>query len=118
MTITGADTVASTLKKAGRSLGDMTSAHRDAAAIFAGVARDRAPRLTGALANATQAAATKEGAGIENHLPYFGPIHYGWGERNIRAQPYVDEAVAETEGEWLSVYEHAVQKACDEVRGA
>ena len=62
--------------------------------------------------------ADDEGAGISNPLPYFGPIHYGWAEHNITAQPFVDEAVADTEREWLAVYEHAVQEAADSGQGA
>lgn len=106
------------MRRAGRSLGDLSSAHASAAAIFAAQARATAPRLTGALANATQAASSKEGAGIANELPYFGPIHYGWPQRNIAAQPYVDEAVADTQSEWLDVYQHAAQAAADSVKGA
>ena len=118
VTVTGAAEVASTMRKAARQLGDMTKAHRAAADIFTTLARARAPRLTGALAAATQAAASKEGAGFQNDLPYFGPIHYGWPHRNIVAQPYVDEAVADSEAQWFAVYVRAVQDACDEVRGA
>jgi hypothetical protein len=118
VTITGATTVASTMRQAGRALGDMTQANQSAADIFTALARVRAPHLTGALANATQAAASKDAAGIANDLPYYGPIHYGWPEHNIEAQPYVDEAVAESQDQWLAVYEQAVEDACDMVRGA
>ena len=118
VTITGVEQVSSTLRKAGVSLADMTKANQDAANIVAMLARSTAPRVTGALANATLAYASKEGAGIRNVLPYFGPIHYGWPSRNIVAQPYVDEAVAATESQWLAVYEHAAQSACDQVKGA
>ena len=115
--VTGADEVASSMHRAGRALGDMSRAHREAADIFAAQARAIAPGLTGALAAATEAASSKEGAGVHNALPYFGPIHYGWPAHNIVAQPYVDEAVADTEGQWLGVYVGAVQEACDLVRG-
>ena len=118
VTITGTEQVSATLRKAGVSLADMTRANQDAANIVAMLARSTAPRVSGALANATQAYASKEGAGIQNVLPYFGPIHYGWPARNIAAQPYVDEAVVATETQWLAVYEHAVQDACDQVKGA
>ena len=118
ITITGADTVARTMRKAGRDIGDLTAANQAAAEIVAGLARIRAPRVTGAPASATLAAATKEGAGVRNDLPYFGPIHYGWPARNIAAQPYVDEAVAESEDRWLAVYQKAAQAAADSVEGA
>jgi hypothetical protein len=117
-TITGADTVASTMRGAGHDLGDLSAAHKDAADIFVTVARGNAPRQTGALAGATLPAYSKEGAGFSNVLPYFGPIHYGWPQHNIAANPYVDAAVADTEADWLAVYEHAAQKAADSVKGA
>jgi hypothetical protein len=118
MTITGEDTVARTMRQASRSLADMTTAHKAAAGIIADAAQGTAPRLTGALAAATRPEGGREGAGISNDLPYFGPIHYGWAQHNIEPQPFVDEAVTESQDEWFAVYEHAVQDACDEVKGA
>ena len=116
--VTGVSEVSRTLEKAGATLEDMTAANRAAAAIFTPVARARAPHDTGALAGATQPAATKTQAGVENHLPYFGPIHYGWPAHNIEANPFVDRAVEDTVDQWLRVYEDAVQHACDQVKGA
>ena len=118
ITITGTEQVARTMRKAGRDLADLTAANQAAAEIVAGLARIHAPRVTGALASATLAAATKEGAGVQNDLPYFGPIHYGWPQRNIAAQPYVDEAVVASEAQWLAVYQKAAQAAADSVKGA
>jgi predicted small secreted protein len=118
VTVTGATEVASTMRGAGRDLENMGKAHAEAADIIAKASQAAAPRLTGALAAATEAYSSDEGAGVSNPLPYFGPIHYGWAEHNISAQPYVDEAVADSEREWLAVYEHAVQEAADSVRGA
>ena len=106
------------MRKAGHDLGDLRTVNMEAAQIFTRLARARAPRVTGALANATQAAATKDAAGITNALPYFGPIHYGWPARNIEAQPFVDEAVAESEAQWLAVYEKAADHAAESVKGA
>jgi hypothetical protein len=117
-TMIGADRVASTLHLAARAVADLTDAHRAAAAIFTPVARAQAPKLTGALAGATRPEATKYGAGVSNPLPYFGPIHYGWGKRNIAAQPFVDDAVVATQGQWVPVYEHAIAQACALVKGA
>jgi hypothetical protein len=117
-TVTGADTVARTMHGAAHDLRDMSAAHADAADVIATAAQGLAPRLTGALAAETAPASSKEGAGISNALPYFGPIHYGWAEHNITAQPFVDEAVADTEREWLAIYQHAAQEAADSVRGA
>lgn len=118
VTVTGTAELASTLRRAARDLGDMTQANMAAAKVFVAVAQARAPRLTGALAAATQPAAEKDAAGFVNALPYFGPIHYGWPARNIEAQPYVDEAVEETEDQWLEVYNRAVAEIIGQLRGA
>ena len=117
-TVRGADTVATTLRQAGRTLADMSKANEAAAGIIAPASRDRAPRVSGALAGATQPAWTQTKAGVTNALPYFGPIHYGWPQRNIEAQPFVDEATVATEAQWLAVYQHAAEKACEMVKGA
>jgi hypothetical protein len=116
--VIGTEQIAATMRKAGRDVGDLTNAHRAAAAIFTPAARALAPRLTGALAGATRPEATKDGAGVSNALPYFGPIHYGWPRRNIAAHRFVDEAVTATWSQWFPIYERAIQSACDEVRGA
>jgi hypothetical protein len=116
-TVTGEDTVARTLRSAGHKLGDLEKANQMVANLFVSRARDNAPRLTGALAAATVPEYSRDEAGFSNVLPYFGPIHYGWPAHNIEAQPYVDEAVDETESDWLAIYEDAAAAACDLVHG-
>lgn len=118
VTVEGADRAAETLAKAGRMLGDLSEQNRKAAEIFVAVARSRAPRLTGALAAATMPASDKENAGFTNPLPYFGPIHYGWPDHNIAANPFVDQAVDETERDWFEVYDQATADAVGQVKGA
>lgn len=118
VTVEGADRVASTMHKAARMLGDLTEQNKQAASIFTLVARQRAPRLTGALAAATMPAWDKDNAGFTNPLPYFGPIHYGWPAHDIEPNPYVDQAVDETERDWLAVYEKATADAAGQVKGA
>lgn len=117
-TVVGYDTVARTLHVAADDLGDLSKAHAQVAEIIARASQSRAPRLTGALASATAPYSSRWAAGISNPLPYFWPIHSGWPAHNIEAQPFVDEAVDDTEREWLAVYEHAVEQACEEVKGA
>lgn len=118
VTVIGADRVASTMKTAAHDLGDMSDAHKAAAAIFVGASRPLAPHVTGRLASATRSGFTKDSAGFTNYEPYFGPIHYGWPGHNISAQPFVDEAADATEAQWLAVYQKAVDHACAEVKGA
>jgi hypothetical protein len=117
-TVTGADRVASTMKAAGRDIGDLTDANKAAGDIIAAGARVIAPRLTGALARATQGAGERDAAGITNMEPYFGPIHYGWPAHNIAAQPFVDTALVQTQDQWLAVYTKAAEHAADQVKGA
>jgi hypothetical protein len=117
-TVTGADTVARTLHSAADHLGNLERTNQEVANLFVNLAQDLAPRVTGALAAATQPEATEDSAGFSNALPYFGPIHYGWPAHNIEAQPFVTEAVADTAAEWMAIYEGAAADACKMVRGA
>jgi hypothetical protein len=117
MTLTGDETVARTLRSAGHALANLERSNSDVATLFVTLARVRAPRITGALASATEPEASRDTAGFSNVLPYFGPIHNGWPAHNIEPQPYVTEAVDDTADQWMAIYEGAAADACDLVHG-
>lgn len=91
-----------------------------AARIVAEVGAAKAPKVTGRLAASvrgsgakTQAVARAGGAAV----PYAGPIHWGWPARNIEPQPFLADALEETESVWSPVYERAVDRAIAKIRG-
>ena len=116
--IEGIDVLQRTMKKAGQDITDLTDAHARASEIVAAAARAGAPRRTGALASSVKSSKAKRTALVNVTSRYAKPIHWGWPARNIEANPWVSEAAQATEPQWLPLYEAAVQKALDDVRGA
>lgn len=119
--VEGARTLRRTLKAAGDSLGDLKAAHGAAGAIVLPRAKTSAPRRSGALAGNVRASAgatalTLRAGGAR--VPYAGPIHWGWRKRNIAAQPFIAEAVSDTQPAIVRVYEAAVNRIVNRIRGA
>jgi uncharacterized protein YcsI (UPF0317 family) len=114
----GVDVLQRTMKKAGMDITELTDAHARASEIVAAAARSSAPRRTGALASSIKSSKAKRTALVNVTSRYAKPIHWGWPARNIEANPWVSEAAQATEPQWLPLYEAAVEKALDEVRGA
>lgn len=118
VTVTGADRVASTMRSAGRQIGNLSDVNHKVAQLIAEASRAPAPKLTGALASATRGIGARDTVGVQNPLPYFGPIHYGWPAHNIAPQPFVDEGMDISERQWMELYEKAADDAANDVKGA
>lgn len=119
--VEGARQLRSALKRAGAELGELTDAHREAAALVASAAAARAPQRTGRLAasirpNASRTRARVAAGGAAT--PYAGPIHWGWPARNIAESLFVTEAAAELEETWLSRYEAELERIVGKVNDA
>lgn len=119
--VEGAKTLRRTLKAAGTGLGDLKAAHAQAGAVVLPRARGSAPRRSGLLAGNVRASAgatalTLRAGGVR--VPYAGPIHWGWKKRNIAAQPFIAEAVEQTQPAIVRVYEAAVNRIVNRIRGA
>ena len=48
-------------------------------------------------------------------VPYAGPIHFGWGRRNIHPQPFLYEALDKRRDEVLDAFALNVQKLADSI---
>ena len=110
-----------TLRNAGDDLQDMKDAHAAAAQIAATASAALAPEKTGRLKNTIRGAGTKTAAIIRAgfaRVPYAGPIHWGWGRRYNTAQPFLSDGAQDSEGRWIRLYEEAVDKALEKVKGA
>lgn len=99
--IQGADTLARTLAQASRQLADLTDPGRAAADALAVPARQRAPRLSGALAASIQTTATKTEATVGSPLVYAPVINYGWPGHNIRARRFLTADAADWQAPYL-----------------
>lgn len=119
--VEGAAQLRRTLRRAAGDLTELKAAHGRAAAIAGGRARQEAPQRSGRMARtvrwgASNTAATIR-AGNNTRVRYAGVIHWGWPRHHIAAQPFAAEGAKVTEPIWVSVYEDAVQRILDRVKG-
>ena len=116
----GAAQLRRTLKAAGDDLSDLQEAHSKAAAIVEENALGLVPVDTGFLASTIRSSGTKTAGVVRagtRAVPYAGPIHFGWPARNIAANPFIQEAAHLTEPIWGRIFEDAVAKAIDRIKG-
>lgn len=111
------------LKAAGVPLSNMTNLHKQVAQIAADAGRREAPvgEDTPHLAKTIRAGATQRAAviraGNNSNVRYAGPIHWGWGRRHIKANPFLTRGAQQTEPRWTRLYEDYVDKALDLIKG-
>lgn len=86
---------------------DFKEAGRQAALIVAGEAKRTVPYRTGALYNSIRAASRVRGGRVyagKKLVPYAGPIHFGWGRRNIAPNPFLYRAADRRVNEVMDAY--------------
>lgn len=108
VTVTGARELRAALKRAGVSLQDLKDANAAVGKFIAERSRPRAPRRTGALANAAKASKAAGRARVLVTKVYAGPIHWGWQAHHIEPQPWVQLTAQDTQGQWLHEYQDAL----------
>lgn len=129
--VAGARQLRKSLKAAGESLDDLKASHKQAAAIAARASADLAPRITGRLSRTIRAAGTAS-AGIvragTKAAPYAQAVHWGrayWPNKKspratrsyVKAQPFISQGARNSEGQWLPVYERALDDSIQLVKG-
>ena len=108
LTVDGADTLARTLRAAGRRLEDLTSTNSQVAAGIAAAARP--PIRTGRLAASITPSATATTAAVDVSVRYAGFVEARTG--------FLAAAVATREAASLDLYAQAADAALADVRGA
>lgn len=119
--VRGARKLRAACKRAGVDLDDLREAHAEAARIVETASRARVPVLSGTLAASLRSSGTKTAAVVRAggaRVPYAGPIHWGWGRRNIVARLFITGPAADTESTWVPVYERAVESTLDKLARA
>lgn len=116
--VKGARQLAATTSKAARDLEDMSDPGQRSAAQLLASARSKAPRVTGRLANATEADVTPVQVELTNGLEYAGVIHYGWPAHGIDAQPFLTDALEEQQQRIEDLYQHQVERELHQIKGA
>ena len=102
------------LRRAGADLGDLRTAHLQAAGIAAQAGRGEAPRRSGALAGSVRPGATRTAGMIRaggRKVPYAGVQEYGWPARGIREQAYLRGGAQASEAAWLNIYWRELEQA-------
>jgi hypothetical protein len=122
LSVVGGRQLRATMKAAGVSLDDLKDAHAAVAGLVHSVAQPQAPvGATGRLASSERPAGTKTAAIVRAgsaRVPYAGPIHWGWPNRGIRAQPWIYEAAGRSETAWLGRYLEAIDHVISTIQGA
>jgi hypothetical protein len=129
--VEGVKQLRKSMTAAGLSLADLKDSHKQAADIAAGAAADRTPRITGRLSRTIRGAGTKT-AGIVRAggkaVPYGPAVHWGrrfWPNKThpratrsvVRGALFITEGAQKSESKWLPVYEQALDKSIQLVKG-
>lgn len=120
VSVQGAKTLRATLKAAGIKLDDLKAAHAAVASLVWDRASPRTPTRTGRLARTGRPAGTATSAIVRvgtASVPYGGPIHWGWPNRHIAAQPWIYVAAGDTQETWEAMYLQAIEAVMAEVEG-
>jgi HK97 gp10 family phage protein len=84
------------------------SANKSSANVIAEEAKTIVPVRSGRLQRSIKAQGSQSSgsvkAGSAARVPYAGVIHFGWPERNIKAQPFLERAVTSKLPEARTVY--------------
>ena len=96
---------------------EMKRANRDIADSLVPVAKRKAPKRTGRLADSIRSSGQARSGVVragKARVPYAGPIHFGWASRRIRPQPFLYDALDERrsviEREYVSRVDKIVRK--------
>jgi len=117
--VEGSERLAATCRDAGDELADMEAANRTVGELVRGRAATDAPKVSGRLAGSLRVSSvTKSEVVVASDLVYAAPINFGWPARNISAQPFMSNALNESEKFVLQTYEARVGAAVSGVKGA
>ena len=114
ITVNGIKEVTDSLKKLNKDLESNIELNKELSTTLSQKASAMAPVLTGALASSVKGNPSAEKAQIlagSAAVPYAGVIEYGWPDRNIDAQPYLNPAVNDNMGYIIEKYNDSIQKA-------
>jgi phage gpG-like protein len=114
ISISGVKEVIDTLNKLGRDIESNIELNKELSTTLSQKASAMAPVLTGALASSVKGNPSAEKAQIlagSAAVPYAGVQEYGWPERNIKAQPYLNPAVRDNMGYIIEKYNDSIQSA-------
>jgi phage gpG-like protein len=119
ITVDGDERLAATAREAADDLGDMTTTNRGVAEIAKARAAGNAPRITGRLAGSVRVASvTALEVVIAADAEYSAFVNYGVPSRGQVAQPFMTDALRDTQTEIVHAYASRVDSITHDIKGA
>lgn len=119
--IEGLNRFIQTCKAAGVDMSEFAEASRNTASIVTFGAMSRAPKRSGNLAASIRSGKGKNRVVVYAggaSVPYAGPIHWGWPGHGISDNPFILNAMRESEPVWTGYYERELEKIVSQIKGA
>lgn len=120
-TVDGAKELRRALKQAGLDIQDLKDIHAQVAEMVKDRAIQRAPVRSGALKDSLRSSGTVSGAFVRagnRRVPYAAPIHWGWRDRGIPANPFIYGAAEDTQANWEHAYLLGIEAIIREIEGS
>lgn len=114
--VEGARALSRALRKAGVSVQDMKEANQRVGEVVVRAATPLAPKRTGRLAGSIRAAKVQSGAVVRaggGSIKYAPFVEYG--TKKMGARPYLTKGMANSQPNWLAVYDKELQKLMNTV---
>lgn len=119
VSVEGDERLASTCRHAADELGDMDTANRAVGELVRARAAGNAPRVSGRLAGSVRVASVSAlDVVIASDLVYAPVINFGWPAHNIVAQPFMTNAMSETQNAAVDLYAARVNGITRDIKGA
>lgn len=99
-------------------LDELKAANRDLASDVESTARGLAPVRDGTLASSLRSSGTARSGIVRagrKSVPYVGPIHFGWRDRNIMPNPFLYDALDRRRDEVFRQYLRTVERVTERV---
>lgn len=99
---------------------ELPKIHKAAATPVAKEAKSIVPRRSGDLAGSIRALGSQKSgraAAGSKAVPYAGVIHFGWPDRNIKPNPFLQKALEKKEREVIAIFVQEQDRLIDRVWG-
>ena len=106
-------------REVGDDMSDLKELHKQLADDVADSAKRKVPVRSGRLQRSIRGSGTKTAARVRagnnrksgpSSVPYAGPIHFGWGARGIRPQPFMYDALDDRREAVVRAYDDQVRE--------
>jgi phage gpG-like protein len=116
--IIGDKRLAATMRSAAIQIQDMESTNKGIGERVRARASSNAPKVTGRLAGSVRASASSREVVVASSLEYAGVIERGKPSVGTPAQPFMANAMRDTERQNVDDIERRVNLACAQIKGA